>query len=71
MVLPETSVATSTPLGTPSTVPSSRCQLLSRVSAHELVPAKMTNAAIAAQYQWDGETRSRRQRWPSVAATAT
>ena len=58
MVLPDTNVATSTPLGTPSTVPSRRCQPLFSVSAHELVPAKITNAAITAQYQCDGEMAS-------------
>ena len=70
MVLPDTSVATSTPLGTPSTVPSNRCQPLSRVSAQELVPAKITNAAIAAQYQCDGDTVSPTT-MASAAATAT
>src|SRR6202167_2372967 len=69
-VLPDTSVATSTPLGTPSTVPSNRCQPLSRVSAQELVPAKITNAAIAAQYQCDGDTVSPTT-MASAAATAT
>src|ERR1700733_10982539 len=70
MVLPDTSVATNTPLGTPSTVPSNRCQPLSRVSAQELVPAKITNAAIAAQYQCDGDTVSPTT-MGSAAATAT
>src|ERR1700761_2783359 len=70
MVLPDTSVATSTPLGTPSIVPSNRCQPLSRVSAQELVPAKITNAAIAAQYQCDGDTVSPTT-IASAAATAT
>src|SRR5271166_5207593 len=55
---PANSVATSTPQGTPSMVPSSRCQPLVRVSPQELVPAKITNAAITAQYQREGETNS-------------
>src|SRR5271166_4389741 len=55
---PANSVATSTPQGTPSMVPSSRCQPLVRVSPQELVPAKITNAAITAQYQRAGDTNS-------------
>ncbi len=51
-------MATSTPQGTPSTVPSSRCQPLVSVSAQELVPAKITNAAITAQYQRVGDNNS-------------
>src|ERR1700751_3209247 len=39
-------------------VPSRRCQPLVRVSPQELVPAKITNAAITAQYQRDGDTSS-------------
>ena len=58
VLLPANSVATSTPQGTPSMVPSSRCQPLVRVSPQELVPAKITNAAITAQNQRDGDTNS-------------
>src|SRR5947209_676257 len=39
-------------------VPSSRCHPLVRVSPQELVPAKITNVAITAQYQRDGDTNS-------------
>src|ERR1700761_6637150 len=56
--LPETTAATSTPAGTPSAVPTKRAQPLVRVSFQVLVPAKITNAAITAQYQRDGETSS-------------
>src|SRR5579875_3034248 len=55
---PDTKVATSTPQGTPSAVPRSRCHPLVRVSPQVLVPAKITNAAITAQYQRDGDTTS-------------
>ena len=51
-------MATSTPQGTPSAVPKSRCHPLVSVSPQVLVPAKITKAAITAQYQRDGDTNS-------------
>src|SRR5579875_148924 len=68
--LPDTSVAIKMPQGTPSAVPSSRCQPLVRVSPQVLVPAKITNAAITAQYQRAGETNSPTT-IANAAATAT
>ncbi len=55
---PANRVAASMPHGTPSAVPSIRCQPLVSVSPQELVPAKITNAAITAQNQRAGDTSS-------------
>lgn len=49
-VAPPTAVATSTPAGTPTSVPSTRCQPLARVWPREVVPEKMTKVAITAHY---------------------